>query len=370
MDLYTLDAGFQRSEVVEEFISLIWTERYATAGDFVLNVPDTMWMRTNLAEGTFLSIPNESKEVMLIETVVAKNKFLTIQGFTLSKFLANRMARNTWAEDPTSWPLTGSAGAIAGQLVRDMCMTGHTMDGTTVVPDGALEIIPNLILGPTAAGTSITSAVPFGNVYDDVVSLCALDAVGFTMYPDNITDSDYDLIFTTYKGLDLTADQDVNPIVVFEPALDSLTDISETYSISAFKNTVYVAPSGITSHLQLVVVYSPGASGLVGFQRRTMYMVASDVNALEEDGITPTPNLAAILTQKGVDALANNNYVKMMDGTIVPQSEFLYGRDYNLGDIVELRNTTDIAQHARISEYIRAEDSTGETAYPTLSVIS
>ena len=39
MDIYTLDENFLRQDVVDEFHSVVWTERYTKAGDVNLVVP-------------------------------------------------------------------------------------------------------------------------------------------------------------------------------------------------------------------------------------------------------------------------------------------------------------------------------------------
>jgi hypothetical protein len=77
------------------------------------------------------------------------------------------------------------------------------------------------------------------------------------------------------------------------------------------------------------------------------------------------------LDQRAKNALVNNNYVRMFDGTVVPQNGYAYGvgEDYYLGDIIELRGDTTTIQKARITEYTRSKDATGTYEYPTLSVI-
>lgn len=92
---------------------------------------------------------------------------------------------------------------------------------------------------------------------------------------------------------------------------------------------------------------------------------ASDINAADYS----SADLTTLLNQRAKDALANNNYVRLTDGKLVPQNAFVYGTDYNLGDVIELRGPSSSVQKARITEYVRSRDSKGETAYPTLSVI-
>jgi hypothetical protein len=75
------------------------------------------------------------------------------------------------------------------------------------------------------------------------------------------------------------------------------------------------------------------------------------------------------MTQAGTDALANNNYTKLVDGEVVPQPQYKYGVNYKLGDLIELVGSDGGVQKAQVTEYIRSKDATGEKAYPTVSVV-
>lgn len=363
MDLYTLDENFQQKTAIDEAVSIIWTERYASYGDFNLVIPDDPALKATLVEGTFLWTP-DSKEAMIVDTISTEAGLCTLTGPALSGFLLQRILRDSWTADKDSWQLTGAAGAIAAQIVSDMCIAGGLMDGSGILLLGANEIIPNLSLGAQASGTSISVAVGYGNVYDGVKSVCALDTVGFAIYL-NMGVGSYELKFETYRGLDRTTDQSDNAIVIFEPALDSLAEVKQLRSTAGYKNVAIVWPNGITAQNQMGIAYAPGSSGLIGFDRRTLMISASDVNAADYS----TPDLVAILNQKAKDALANNNFVRMTDGQIVPQGSFKYGVDYSLGDILELRANDGVSQAARVTEYIRSKNSSGSAEYPTLSVI-
>jgi hypothetical protein len=75
------------------------------------------------------------------------------------------------------------------------------------------------------------------------------------------------------------------------------------------------------------------------------------------------------MVQRARNELANNNYTRMVDGEVVPQSQYEFGVDYFLGDIVELQGHKGYNQQAQITEYIRTQDESGEKAYPTVTVI-
>lgn len=362
--LYTLDDNFYQKEIIDAYASLVWTERYNDSGEFVLTVPIDSVSADYVKEGTFLGI-EESKDVMLIDTVSQKEQKIQAVGKSLTDFLKQRILRNTWSTAKDHWTITDIPGHVAGTIVSQMLGPGGSMDSGSVLVDGTNEIFPNLVVGPLAGGDSTKLAIPYGNVFDGVKIACDEDDLGFRLYPELTTPGNYNLRFTTYAGLDRTSGQSVNPWVIFEAAMDSLTDIESLRSIAGYVTAAYAWASGISAQSQIGSAFAPGTSALTGFKRRTLMVDASDINTSDYS----SSDLATILDRRAKNALINNNYVRFTDGQLVPQNAFVYGTDYNLGDIIELRGPNDEVQSARVTEYIRAKDSSGETAYPTLSVI-
>lgn len=365
MELYTLKDNFEALDIFDSYKSFIWTERWTTAGDFKLVIPDSTLRRVQLQEGKFVSLP-ESREVMMIETQEVDAGYINVTGPSLTSFLNQRMVRNTADPAAKYWELTGSPGWIMCEIVRQMCIDGGLIDGSGIIGPGAREVIPELVIGNIASGATVTIAVEYGTVYEQLKKIGETYNVGFSMYPTGIGGGLYNLVFDTYNGTDRTSDQTIVDPVVFEPSSDTLTKVKSLRSIAGYKNVAYVWPPAIDGAPAAVgIAYADADSELaVGFDRRTLMLTATDVNELPA-GTT----LQAVLDQKAKDALANNNYVKYLDGEIVPSLTFKYDLDYALGDVVELRSNSLVSQKARITEYIRSQDSTGERAYPTLKVI-
>ena len=65
MSLYKLTSSFLRTDIIEDFLTIIWTERYSEAGDFVITLPMTEKTLSLLSPGDFLGY-NDSTEVGLI----------------------------------------------------------------------------------------------------------------------------------------------------------------------------------------------------------------------------------------------------------------------------------------------------------------
>jgi hypothetical protein len=108
--------------------------------------------------------------------------------------------------------------------------------------------------------------------------------------------------------------------------------------------------------------------GYTGFDLRALLVLADDITT-DMVGSDPAV-LLDILNSRANDALVTNRFVQAVDGEIVPESQIKYGVHYNLGDIIEVQGNSGAVNYARVTEYIRAQDATGEKAYPTVSVIN
>jgi hypothetical protein len=95
-------------------------------------------------------------------------------------------------------------------------------------------------------------------------------------------------------------------------------------------------------------------------------LLLTDISSEE---LTSADNVADALNNKAFIDLLNNPYIKIVDGEVGPIIQFQYGVHYNLGDIIEVQGNTGVINTARVTEYIRVQDETGERSYPTVSVL-
>jgi hypothetical protein len=68
-----------------------------------------------------------------------------------------------------------------------------------------------------------------------------------------------------------------------------------------------------------------------------------------------------------LEKLAELQELKLFEGKVEAETNFIYGVDYFLGDKVQVVNEYGIGASARIVEIIDAEDETGRTVVPTFS---
>lgn len=367
MEPFTLTRDFLKEDIIDGFESIIWTERYYGDSQVEMVVPATLDMIQKLPLGVFLGI-DESDELMIIESMNIENKKLKVTGISLLSWLNNRFIRTTNKHEDKYWYESGGPpGWVLWAIVYYMCVDGSPfLNGTYDIGISNPEqfVIPGLGLNAyDDTGDHIKVGIPFGPVYDALHEIATTYEVGMKIVLEKST-----LGFRSYKGLDRTSQQSEYPVVRFSPQMDSLSDIKELQSIAAFKTVAYAFapnnPDGLAT--------TPGESRrteeqYTGFDLRARMIFAEDITT---DMVGGSPaNLVSLLDSRARDGLAANKFVKAVDGEIVPTSQFKYGIDYNLGDIIEVQGNSGVVQASRIIEYIRSHDSTGEKAYPTVEAL-
>jgi len=393
MDLYTMNENFIAQETIDEYVSAIWTERYWAAGDLQIVAPATAPILDKLAEGTFVGLRG-TKEVMMIDTVSIENGLVTVVGSTLVEFLNQRYAwfKNA-AYDSEDDPnriadLTRDdmdPGQFIAELVYAMVIDATPYDSSWIDTnlEWDLEVIPGLELGPvdTSLPEKQLTAVT-GPLYDSLQQVAEKEKVGISLYLESADpDTGYQLLFSTYLGVDRTSDQSTYPLVRLDPDQDSLDNVKEIRSIANWKNTCYVYYKGeISTH------YEDPLNVPEGFNRRSIVTdpetePVGHKETLVRDWRMGPPgtytvtvvspeDIEAFREQNAQDALANHNYIRAIDGETSPINDYTYGIDYGLGDVIELKSLQGNLSKARITEYIRSQDRTGYKEYPTISVVN
>lgn len=364
MELFTLNRQFLRQQMIDAFVSVIWTERYYGDSEVELIVPATTEMIQALPVGTFLGSV-DSKEIMLIDTIDIEAGTLKVTGGSLLSFLNNRFIRVTAAHEDRYWYFSGPPGWALWAIVYYQCVSGQYPAG---VPDPTVFIIPGLTVVAYNNDGWTDFAVPYGPVYDAMRDIATTYEIGMQITLESASNAGYSLGFRSYKGLDHTSGQNVNTIIRFSPQMDSLTDIKELQSNKSQATIVYSFAPGNPDGLATVA----GASSLAGasytgFDMRAMMTFEEDITT---DQVGGDPNvLTSILNSRANLALTNNRFAKAIDGQIVPLHQFQYGVDYNLGDIIEVQGNSQIVQTSRVTEYIRSQDDAGLKEYPTVAML-
>lgn len=359
MELYILDSLLRRVKIVEKYESLIWSERFNSAGDFQLSIESTIGARSDLVPDTWLAT-NVSNRCMKIETVEDSTddegrKMLDIKGPSIEMELDSRVAFGVLDDLTTvpKWVITDQPADIARKIFTDICVTG-ILDVKDIIPFMTVVAVypDDSIPEPT---DTITVELDPQSVYEAVKGICEPWDLGFRLIRNQDLSQ---LVFDVYSGSDRTTNQDVLEPVIFSPDYDNLRNTKELTSSAGVKNVAYVF-----SQVGYEIVYAEGLDpDTVGFDRRVLYVDASDID-------DPVPaNATAKMILRGQKALNEHRNYAAFDGEISQTSQYQYDVHYYLGDLVEVRNEDGVANFMRVTEQIFVSDREGDRSYPSLTL--
>lgn len=359
MDLMLLDEQLRPRTPVEGYISLIWTERYQAYGDFELEVTDTNPAARLLTRGDLLSL-GVSDRVMVINTVErdmdsdgsVKIKF---SGASLEQLLDDRPAARNWINaDGLAWSFTDRFPQdIMVELFNTVCRT-PALDPA--------DKFPYLVTGTMTPGGSLampteplTITLEAGSLYSHLETIAKRFNLGFRVVRKDNIGAPASIYFEVYVGDDRTSSQSDRNAVIFAPNLENLLNTTQLTSDAGAKNIAYVfAKNGAG------IVYDAGVSpSISGLDRRVLLVNASDI---QSTGTT----MDLEIQRRGLAELAKYRTIHAFDGEIPQNGAYIYGVDYRLGDLVELRDETGYASEMLVTEQIFVDDGEGERAYPTL----
>ncbi len=363
MELYLLDENHRRVVVLEKYISIIWAERYKVLGDFELHTPSTNTSRLNYAVGAHLT-HRDTHRVMVIETVEDKTdqdgrRILVVRGRSIERILLDRVAKSALVAvaDAQKWSLGPDKPAdIARYVYHQICQVGILS-----LSDRLLDVTEGTILPASTVpepSEDVLIALDPMTLYDALKYILDPWDVGFRIL---LAKNGTGLYFDVYSGIDRTSDQTLYPTVIFSPELENLQNTNEFKTSASFKNVAYVYTDGASA-----VVYSEGDDATtIGMNRRVLMVNATDI----KDSDPPNPSaLTAALIQRGNEELAQHRKLAAFDGEVSQNSNYVYGVDYQLGDLVEMRNDDGVVNKMRVVEQIFVSDAEGERSYPTLAI--
>lgn len=291
MDLFILDSQMRRTALLDQYTSLIWTERYSSAGEFELIIPSTGLSRSLLTQGTHLAI-NESARIMTIESVEDKTAddgtaLLDVKGPSLEDILSDRVARNLAITNPNNDP-TDLAWYFVNQLPADLIrqifqyvVIDHNIDPGDAIP---FYTVGNIYPADTIAepDTEVSLSVSPSDLYSAIQQLCEIYDLGFRLVRNGDTSQ---LMFNIYSGNDHTTLQSVLPAVIFAPELDNLSNVSYLTQTGAYKNVAYVVSPDGTAW-----VYADNTDpSVAGFERKTLFVDANDIKYADRTQLLPAP---------------------------------------------------------------------------------
>lgn len=368
MELLTLDSEYQPSTLVENYASLIWTERYFSTGDFQLKTTDIQRMIKLLPLESSVTIRDSTVPMMVeihkIEKKPTGPAELTITGRSFESVLERRAAvkpttlgpdgpRLAWVE--VQKRESDAAYQAIRQIIGDIARPPLEAQAPINSPNDALPMID--LITPEDYGDNAPSGdviVPYnievkpGNLYTVARELMTINHHGMKAIRP-VLGSDQ-IRIEIYNGADLTDE------VVFDARFDQFEEATYLLSYAGSTNWGYVF-----SKTDSQTVSKTTSSEPTGLERRVLYLDVSSEEGVESEEARRT---------RGLIELYKFNNTAKFDGKISEQIADRYNQDYFLGDIIRLDGEYGLSQNVRVSEFIRSDDITGSKAYPTFEAVT
>lgn len=247
------------------------------------------------------------------------------------------------------------------------------VERNAISPDDLDRVIPNLAQSANEGkGLQTIFQTRFKNLAEELGELSVVSGLGWNVRLDT---AEQKFVFDVLQGRDLTASQNTLPPVIFSPKFNSLKQLSFTESELNYKNTAYVAGQG--EGIERRVIEVGAASGL---NRHEIFVDARDIAeeiTPEDDGNPETSNepiprpeqdVINDLTARGNQNLSEYDQEQFMEGQVLQKSPFIYKRDYDLGDIVTIRNDDwGITMDARITIVRESYSASGKAIEVTFN---
>ena len=420
-NFYFLNQNFEVIHKLTQYESLMWVDKYDEPGSFEIYAPPLPEIKEAAQINNYF-MSDKSEHMMIVEkleTTVSPDdgKRLIISGRSLESILDRRVLfMKCYFRDKNSSASSTSATTVGADNLEDavrqlleylfISPTHWDNDTGTWVP--ALDrVVPNFDFAYTEELEQIR----------DSDNLVLLDSNEEPIFGDdlsekrinqyNLKDCEFDkgenalnivntivkqaglgykitldtslhFVFTLIKGRDRTSSQYANPAVIFSPTFNNLKSSKFTSDYGEnFRNFVYTEGEVYKSK-KPTIVETGEATGLL---RREVYVTSEVQHETESSNVTHegiTKEKKKLTEEEYQTALAEDaeKYYKKyaskitLESEIEPRLTFQYGRDFNIGDILEVQDGTGNSGKVRCKEFIISHSSNGYEEYPTFEAVT
>ena len=335
MELKIYSSSLERKGIVENFRSLIWLRKYYEPGTFELHVPLTETNLSLLGMGTIIT-KNESEEAGIIEDIRLsddpEDREMIVSGRFLSSLFDRRLVKNTFS-------FTGLTETAMHTLVNNVTSIPLVEDGTT-----------------HGYAPTVTFQVTMKELLAVLTKLSKASGIGYRLYPDFANKK---MIFQTYVGTDRSLSQSANERVIFSEGFQNLSGSEYTRNDQLLKTYAVVGGEGKGSNRVYVEV-----GGGTGLDLREVFVDAKDVRS---DQFATTEKYREALQQRGINKLTSSIEAESIEFETIPNSNFIYKENYDLGDIVTVQKESwGIDIDYRVTEIQETYENGGMTVSLTL----
>lgn len=352
MDLYLLNQNFEIVRYIEGYRSFIWTERYDDHGDATLVFSLKDMNPASFPRKWYLMLDG-SDDLMIIKTSEVtydadEGRVLEVTAKALTSILDQRIV---WSQTNLDTNLEPAVKLLLDQNAISPSNSDRRFTNLTFANSGST--VPTVL--------RVEAQYQGESLYDAISNLCESHDIGF-----RITHTSRGRFqFQLYGGRNRSYEQNTLAHVVFSPEFDNLENGRYFTSNEDYCNVVQVSGEG-NGNKKTFRTISRNVD-ITGINRFEHSHSASQVSSNNDE--IPAAKYRALLDQQGREYLKDHKMKHVYEGETDPTNSFVYGKDYLLGDIVQITDDNIISSPARVVEYIRSDDvGEGRQEFPALRI--
>lgn len=353
MEAIVLDTNFIQIGIVDVFRSFIWTDRYSECGDFEIYTKADLDMLDLLQPDYYLQMTGTEHTMIiaqqLIETNIEDGNHFRFLGKSLEYILKRRYI----------YPQTSYSGSLQNAIYS-------MLNSCIINPSDPKRKISNFIFEPSTdsriLSLTIDAQYTGEDLYHVISTLCNKNHIGFKI----ILNNQNQFVFSLYCGENRSYTQSSNPFVVFSPEFENIIDSNYLFSKENYANVTLVAGEGQDPNRKTVLVGDNESSGL---NRWELFTDARDLSSQQSSRTLSDAEYEALLRQRGNEKLEEVKIAQTYEGEVETSKLFVYGKDFYLGDLVQVANAYQMEYPARITEIVFSHDEDGYSVFPSFEII-
>lgn len=353
MNLLVLNEQREAIETIDSYDSLIWVDRYNSCGDFEIYGKADEHILSLLKSNGYISV-KESKHSMIVENFdirydVESSLIMSITGRSLESILDRRIV----------WKQTILQGSLQDSIER-------LLNENIINPEQSNRKIDDFIFRPSEdpliKSLELNVQLTGDNLLEVIEAVCIVNGIGFRVLLE-----DTKFVFELYSGVDRSFEQLEKPYVIFSPKYANLISSEYKENTSNYKNVTLVAGQG--EGLDRKTVEVGDASGI---DRRESFTDARDLSTTYYDENNEQQELTMaeyeeVLRTRGNEKLSESKKETNFESELDNAQNYIYGEDYNMGDIVQVETGYGIESRVRITELIYSISREGYDIHPTFT---
>lgn len=346
MNINVLNRQFEKIAVIDTYTSLMWCKRYYDVGALDLQI-EASKENLNIFRKDYYITRDNDDAVFRIEAIeiaeAEEGDSLIIGAVDCKEILSQRI----------TWSQVFVRNCTVEEFIKQLLNT------QLINPSDSKRKIRNFReTVPVLTTERSTRQSTYDDVGEKVIELCRENELGCKMS----LDEDNYFVFTMYRGTDRSISQRENPRIIFEPNFENLFSSDYKFDQTNLKNVALVGGEGEGVERKLRSV-----GDAEGLERREMFVDAGSASSEEGGDLV---EYYKALVNEGKTALAETTNVASFEGEVDAQNSYRYKTDYDLGDIVTVRNKYGISADARIVEVVETWDESGYSIEPVFEYVS